>query len=162
MISGKISVDDFLAAQRLHRRPVMRRLFIVLAVMFVLGVLMMTMGYFMLGAIFVGAGAGGFIGELFVSRFSRARKLRRIYRQQASFRASYTYSWDEESLKAESETGQGRRLWTDYIRIREDERMFLLYHSDVMFEMLPKSWFRDQDQVDAFRRLAEQGVGRVR
>jgi hypothetical protein len=34
--------------------------------------------------------------------------------------------------------------------------MFLLYHSDVMFEIFPKSWFLSPEQVESFRQLASR------
>jgi hypothetical protein len=53
-------------------------------------------------------------------------------------------------------TGQASRPWLDYVKSKEDNQVFLLYHSDVMFEIIPKSWFRSSEQVEAFRRLSSR------
>ena len=156
MISGTLSEDDYLAAQRLHRRAYVRRQSLVLAALLPIGLIVAWAGYFLPGAALLGAGVGGFIGELFCSRFSIPRRHRRIYRQQVSLRSPYTYSWDSECLSVVSETGQARRPWSDYVRSKENDEVFLLYHSDTMFEVIPKVWFQGREQAEAFRRLASQ------
>lgn len=156
MISGAISANDFLSAQRLHRQPMVRRQLIVLAALVLIGLLIVWAGYFFSGIIIFGAGIGGLIGELVLSRFLLPRRHLRIYHQQASLRSHYTYSWDTESISVVSDTGQAKRLWSDYVKRRENDQMFLLYHSDVMFEIFPKSWFLSLEQVEAFRELASQ------
>jgi len=54
---------------------------------------------------------------------------------------------------------QAKRRWSDYTKLRENEEVLLLYHSDVMFEVFPKAWFNGQAQMDEFRRLASRATG---
>lgn len=159
MISGTISADDFLSAQRLHRQPMARRQLVVLAALMLIGLLIVRAGYFSLGIITFGAGAGGLVGELVLSRLLLTRRHLRIYHQQTSLRSSYTYSWDAESISVVCDSGQAKRSWSDYVKSRENDQMFLLYHSDVMFEIFPKSWFLNWEQVKAFRELSSQVGG---
>lgn len=156
MISGTLSKADYLDAQRLHRKAFVRRQSLILAAFAVVGLIIVWAGYFLPGAILVGAGVGGAIGELVSSKLLLPRRHARIFHQQASLRAHFTYSWDDECIYVVAETGQAKRPWRDYVKSKESDQVFLLYHSDVMFEMLPKAWFQSPEQVDAFRRLASQ------
>jgi hypothetical protein len=156
MISASISSQNYLAALRLHRQRVVKRQLLVLAALAVAGMIVVVLGYMLIGLILVGAGVGGFIGEFVQSRFTLPRRAEKIYKQQASLRDTYTYSWDKENLSVSSETGQARRPWSDYIKFLENDQLLLLYHSDVMFEIFPKSWFSSKEQVDEFRALASR------
>ena len=154
MISGAISADEFLAAQRLHLRHVVRRQLTILAIFVIVGLLIVWAGYFSPGIILFGVGAGGFIGQFILSKYSWPRRQLRIYNQQASLRSNFVYSWDTEHISVVADTGQAKRHWIDYVKSRENNQVFLLYHSDVMFEIIPKSWFHSSEQVETFRRLS--------
>lgn len=156
MISGTLSQDDYLAAQRLHRKAYLRRQLVILVASAVVGLIVACTGHFLVGIVLVGAGAGGLIGEWVLSKFSLPRRHVRIFHQQASLRSNFTYSWDSECICVVAESGQAKRLWRDYVKSKEDDRVFLLYHSDVMFEIFPKAWFSCREQVEEFRLLATQ------
>lgn len=156
MISGAISADDFLSARRLHRQSMGRRQLVVFAAIVLIGLLIVWTGDFSLEIIIFGAGTGGLVGELVLSRLLLPRRHLRIYHQQISLRSNYTYSWDAESISVVCDSGQAKRSWSDYVKSRENDQMFLLYHSDVMFEIFPKSWFLSPEQVESFRQLASQ------
>ena len=156
MISGAISSQQYLDALRLHRQRPVRRQLLVLISLALAGVIVAVVAHRLLGLILVGAGVGGLIGEFIQSRFILPRKAEKIYNQQAALRATYTYSWDKEWLSVWSETVQAKRLWSDYIRTLENEQLLLLYHSDIMFEIFPKSWFVSQEQATAFHVLASR------
>jgi len=156
MITAAISSKDYLAALRLHRQRAVTRQLLVLGVLAATGVIAIAVGYKLIGLILIGAGVGGLIGELVQSKLILPRRAEKIYNQQASLRATYTYSWDNDGLSVSSETGQARRPWSDYIKFLENDRLLLLYHSDIMFEIFPKSWFSRQEQADEFRTLASR------
>lgn len=40
------------------------------------------------------------------------------------------------------------------MRIRENDRVLLLYHNDRLFELFCPHWFDDRAQFEAFRQLA--------
>jgi hypothetical protein len=156
MISGAISSQHYLAALRLHRQRAVKRQLLVLVAFAAAGVIVVTAGYRLFGLILVGAGVGGLIGEFIQSRFVLPRKAEKIYNQQAALRASYTYSWDKDGVSVSSETVQAKRPWSDYIKTLENDHFLLLYHSDIMFEIFPKSWFASREQADAFHALASR------
>ncbi len=84
------------------------------------------------------------------------RKVRRLHQQQKDLASPYTYKWDSEFLEAQGVNGQAKREWKNYAKFAENEKLFLLYHADNLFEMFPKSWFKDQTQITEFRSLASR------
>lgn len=154
MISGSISYKNYLDSLRFHRQRAVKRLMIVLATLAVAGMIGVAAGYSLAGLILVGASIGGVIGEFLEYRFLLPRRANKIYRQQVALRANYIYYWDKEWLSFSSDRAQGKRLWSDYTRILENDELLLLYHSDVMFEIFPKAWFTSPEQANEFRALA--------
>lgn len=156
MISGAVSSKDYLDALRLHRRKAVKRQLLLLFALAAIGMVVAATGNLLIGIILIGAGVGGFIGEFVLSNLTLPRRARKIYSQQAALRANYTYSWDKNGVSVSSENANARRPWSDYIKTLESEDLILLYHSDIMFEIFPKSWFANKEQVDEFRNLAAQ------
>ena len=154
MISGAISFKNFLAAQRLHRQAIAKRVVTFFVFLIFVGVAVILTDQATLGLVVVGGAIGGLLGELFQSKFLLPRKSAKLYKQQAALKSTFTYSWDQEHLCAASATGSSKRPWVDYVQSKENEQLFLLYHSDCLFEMLPKSWFPNPELIAEFRRLA--------
>lgn len=156
MISGTISAGEFLAAQRLHLQPMVRRQLLVLAILVVVGLLTIGVGYFFPGIVIFGAGAGGFIGHFVLHKWSLPRRHLRLFNQQVSLRDRFTYSWDAEHVSVVTDSGQAKRPWVIYVKSKDNDQVFLLYHSDIMFEVIPKPWFHSLEQIEAFRRLVSR------
>ncbi|QNH11703.1 YcxB family protein [Xanthomonas sp. SI] len=161
MISGIISVDDYLAAQRLHHGRLFRRALTLMAVLLLVGMPLLLFGSpdsirSLIGGLLVGMGGGGLIGFPLLYKWKIPRKVRRLHAQQATLRHSITYAWDEDGLEVSWSGGRARRSWTDFIRYRESPRVLLLYHNDMLFDMVPTSWFVDDAQREAFQRLASR------
>jgi YcxB-like protein len=79
------------------------------------------------------------------------------YAQYKGIRSPITYQWDSERLRAQSATGSGERKWTDYAKVREDDKVLFLYITDYLFEVVPKPWFTDAEKLEEFRRYAAAG-----
>ena len=154
MISGRISEEDYLSAQRLHHSRGRIKRIMFLSVLAVVGLLLFWFSFSPYAAILLGMGAGGLLVESWPGAYDWKR--RKLYKQQASLKEQFTYSWDADALRVSSESGAASRKWKDYIRHAENERMFLLYHSDIMFEIFPKSWFSSSEQLGDFRDLASR------
>jgi hypothetical protein len=60
---------------------------------------------------------------------------------------------------SESTRGRWANEWTDFLKWRENERLFLLYTSDAAFMMLPKRAFKDAEQVADFGSLVREKIG---
>ncbi|MCL2075063.1 MAG: YcxB family protein [Betaproteobacteria bacterium] len=156
MITGSISTSDYLNAQRLHRAKSVRWFHITSGIIVAVGIATYFFGEHAIGFMIGGAGIGGVIGDLVLSSLYLPWKVRRIHQQHKDFASPFTYTWDSECIEVKHISGQAKRQWSDYAKCKEDEKQFLLYHSDIMFEMIPKSWFQDQTQIAEFRNLAHR------
>ena len=156
MISGTISLEEHLAAIRLHRRTSTRWTGVFVGVVFVVGLAMWVAGETKLGYIVLGGSAGGMIGALFVMQVYWPWHVRRVHRQHKVLSFPITYLWDESHLETRNARGQSRAPWTDLLKVRENERLFLLYVTDHLFEVVPKHWFQSKAQIDEFRRAASR------
>jgi len=156
MITGSISVSDYLAAQRLHRKLSSRRYLIAAFLGGAAGAIVLFLGMRMLGLILLCAGLGGIIGELASAHLYLPWKVRHLHSQQKDLASPFTYTWDTEWLEAAGISGYSKRKWKDYVKLEEDEHLFLLYHSDNLFEMFPKNWFSTAAKMNEFRDNAKQ------
>ena len=155
-ITGTISASDLLNAQRLHREKTVRWLYAGGGIVAVVGVGLLGLENKMFALVLIGGGLGAVIGELITSAIVLPKKVRRMYRQLKDLSSPFTYSWDAEFLEAQGRSGHSKREWRNYVKFKENEKLFLLYHADNIFEMLPKSWFQDQAQVADFRSHARR------
>lgn len=156
MITGSISASDYLNAQRLHREKSVRWYYAASGTAIAVGVALYFFYQQKLGFIVGCAGIGGVIGELVMSSLYLPWKIRRLHVQQKDLASPFTYTWDSEFLEAKGVSGQSKRQWSNYAKCKENEKLFLLYHSDVLFEMFPKNWFQNQTQIAEFRSLANR------
>ena len=158
MITGSISASDYLNAQRLHRAKSVRVYYAVSVAAIAVGVMSFYFFQQKLGFIIGSAGVGGVIGELVMSVFYIPWKTRRLYSQKKDLSSPFVYTWNSEYLEAKGISGQSKRKWSDYLMIKESESIFLLYQCDLIFEMFPKTWFKDQEQISEFRKFAFRSV----
>ena len=156
MITGTISPSDYLNAQRLHRAKAVRWYYLASVVAIVIGAGVYCFVNRNTGLILACAGLGGLIGEFVMSRVYLPWKVRRLHAQQKDLASPFTYTWNSSVLEAQGISGQSKPEWGNYAKCKEDEKIFLLYHADNLFEMFPKTWFRDQDQMREFRELANR------
>jgi hypothetical protein len=86
-------------------------------------------------------------------------KARRVFRQQKSMQAPATVAWDDNGIHARNDSGEYRHGWSDFIRWREGKTLFVLNLSDVMFLMVPKRAFPDEQTMKGFRVSLRDNVG---
>ena len=80
---------------------------------------------------------------------------RRIHSQQASLHDAITVTWSDAGLASKNRTSNSLTPWANYRRWREDRRVILLYHSDQLFQFIPKRTLSEA-QIVALRTLAAQ------
>lgn len=81
--------------------------------------------------------------------------VRRIHRQQVNLRSEHTVWWDEAGLHVETPQVAALVSWSDFIKRRENALTLLLYHSDAMFQFIPKRLL-DGARAASLNRLAQQ------
>lgn len=154
MITTKLQETDYLHAQALHRSWSRKKFLIVSGVAIVtaaLGWILWVQGYGpiaggLLGGLIGGAITGSAIRYLYVPW-----KTRKVFRQQKSLQREFTLSWSEDCLLSEDANGQYKTAWADFTNWKEDAHIFLLYHSDIAFQMLPKRAFSNANVIAEFR-----------
>ncbi|WP_114520094.1 YcxB family protein [Altererythrobacter sp. ZODW24] len=75
-------------------------------------------------------------------------KVRQHHRQAASFRDEITLKWDDERFKLNGERGSIDFAWTDFHRWSENDDLLLLYHSELLFHIVPKVELSERQRVD--------------
>jgi YcxB-like protein len=155
MIRGRITVDDYIAAQRLHscRLRISSIVFAVLAIIYgVIDQFVLNVGR---GNFIIGLGLISLATTWFVNRFGYPNRARKSIAIQPEFQQDFIYSWNSEAISGESSTGRSNRPWKYYKKIAESEKIFLLYQNDNLYEVIPKRWFVDEAQLAEFRTIAK-------
>jgi hypothetical protein len=145
-----ITEGDVISAQRLHATPKLP-----LAMFLVAVALVVVSGAYAQGQLSSGAAIGGLIGMfgwlaiwfLVVIPY----RARRIYRQQRNLHLSHAFWWDDQMVYFRSEDTEGKMRWSDFTKIKENNNMLLLYHSDSLFNMLPKRCFSNGESLESFK-----------
>jgi hypothetical protein len=161
MVIAKLEERDYLSAQALHRRWSKRKTIIVLLSVVgagVLGVVLWCQGAQSIAGGVIGGLVGGTIGGSVVRYGYIPWKAKRVFRQQKSLQREFSLSWNADGAHVKDANGDYSSAWSDFVRWKENDRLFLLYLSDVMFYMIPKRAFSSQSQLGEFRAHLARGV----
>jgi hypothetical protein len=80
---------------------------------------------------------------------------RRSYAKDRRFQQQFTADISEDGVHLESVDFDANLKWSIYLRFLESDRIFLLYQTDRMFNLLPKAAFAP-GEIDEFRQLARR------
>ncbi len=96
-----------------------------------------------------------------IFRFLRTAH-RRSWDAQPHLRLPQALEQTERGLRFTVDGGRSTfdATWPAFTKFRESQNLFLLYLSDVSFEMVPKRALAEPGQVEAFRQLLERHVPR--
>jgi hypothetical protein len=161
MMHAQLEESDYVSAVALNSRLSGRkaaRYVIVASAIVVLAVVAWVADWY---PVFGGA-VGGLVGGLLtyaLIRFVYAPwKARRVFRQQKSLQRPFEVTWSDKGLTSRDANGEYTTPWPDYTKWKENSRVFLLYHSDVLFQMVPKRAFPDEATLSEFRSRLERQV----
>ena len=87
-------------------------------------------------------------------------KTRRMYRQQKALQRELTYRFDDSSVFASNENGESTTPWEDYLKWKQNDQMILLYLSDCLYQMIPRSMFGQPDDFDKLSELVRSKIER--
>ncbi|WP_131195709.1 YcxB family protein [Lichenihabitans psoromatis] len=145
-----LTAGDVTRAYQLHSRAKLTSRTMVVA----LGICLTILAVFLIAtlddweAIAVGL-VGGLIGGLLVPRVIIRWVLpisaRRIFAQQRNLQQPIAVVCDARGLHTTTETATGVTPWPNYMHLREDEHILLLYHSDALFQIVAKRFFTAAD-----------------
>jgi len=153
-VHAQLDEADYVAAQRLCRRRTawwpIAGLLVTIALAWVAFRAYRSHNTF---AVYLSLGAliGGLVGGLGTRYILGPWQARRIFRQQKAMHRAFELSWDSDGIHLKDGNGEYRHSWRDFMRWREDERLFVLNLSDVMFLMVPKRAFPEEQSLHVFR-----------
>lgn len=157
-----LSADDYVAASMLHSRWTRKRIWTSAAAT-AIGLALAAVGNHWLlvaGSALAGGAIGGAVAYEVARRLFLPWRARRLFAQQRSLQRPVQFTWDAEGLSWSSANGSGRTPWSDYVKWRQNEHILLLYHSDALFQMLPKRAFSSDLQLPSLlARLGTRGHG---
>ncbi len=168
-IPVQLTLADLQAAQRLHMRAASLRTLVYFAVF-----IAVVGAYFSWSAprhtptdMFAAFVTVGLVGTAFLAALNLLSRwivlpirARRIFQQQKNLQRPYRVSWDAEGVQTSSANGNSKIPWMEFLKWRESAQLFLLYRSDVLFQMYPKRCFTPA-QVDDFRSLAKRNIAEI-
>ncbi len=85
-------------------------------------------------------------------------KWNKIFQQQKSLHRESLIRVNESGVEMQSEIGRALVPWSDFLRWKEDKRIFLLYLSDVSFIMIPTRGFEQEQQIVDFREIINRNI----
>lgn len=158
--NGTLEASDYVRAQYLNMRP--RRTYMVL------GLVVLSLFLWAIWYTFFGGGPRGMTGYVLLAAAAYLIlnffvyipwKARKTFRQQKSLQREMTLRFDDSGLAIEAENSQGRIPWSDFLKWKENDRLFLLYISDPLYHMVPKRLFKSSSEVDSVREVMRTHIG---
>jgi hypothetical protein len=150
-INGKFELEDVKAAQALHART--GRLvtwlgYLMLGIMILLlvgGLVLALMGSLPWTTILIPAFFLGFLA--FFQFYLRPYQITRAYNQHKELSSPFVMELTDEGYSLKNSYGSARIPWKDFAKWKEDQKVILLYRTDIMFNMVPKRLLQDDAQV---------------
>jgi hypothetical protein len=154
-IKGQIQWTDYLQAQLLHMKSGK------LMSIFLYGILSFFILIFLGGAYLAISGKFDFLSLtlplIFVGAFLLyryyllPRQVRKIFFQQKELSSPFEIEINEEGLKFSNEYGNSLRPWDHYTKWKENNELILLYHSDLVYSIIPKRFVTDPSQIEKIK-----------
>ena len=89
------------------------------------------------------------------------KRVKKIYQQQKSLQVPTTVIISENEIKLNNELGNEVIPWTNFIKWMENDKVLLLFHSDIVFNFFPKRDIPDEETLNTIKKyLAENNVPR--
>jgi hypothetical protein len=89
--------------------------------------------------------------------FAVPRYFRNQYRSDPSYRDDFTVDISEEGIQFVTVSVDVQMKWSSFVRYLESDKIFKLYHSAVIFNIIPKRAFAP-GEADTFRELLIRNI----
>jgi hypothetical protein len=91
---------------------------------------------------------------------SLKRRTAKLYSQRKDMQKSHTVKITDQSLTIGTEDrGMWSTPWNQYHKWKSNKTILLLYPSDTMFLMFPRSWFASGEEFQSFKTLLTEKIG---
>ncbi len=159
MGSYSITEQDYISAIKLsfpYTRKKLSSTIILLVVVAVLGFFAFQLNHGVLAAGLWGGCVGGIVGHWIQRIYCIHIGAKKIYKQQKTLHEAFTCSWSDDCLLVSGGSSSSKTPWHNYMRWRENDSVFLLYHSDALFQIIPKASFASEDALLDFKKHLEK------
>ena len=152
-LQGKLTADDYLQASLLNLSH-LRGVFILFGLIYGSGFIFMLIANWGLGILLIPYSLPTLIlPTLFLlwRYILLPRNTKRIFNQHKDLQSPFTIEFAEDYVIYSNEYGQAKRPWSDYVKFKENDQLFSIYHSDVAMNIIPKRLFSNQEQINSLR-----------
>lgn len=87
------------------------------------------------------------------------RRTKKIFAQQKSLQLPRELTITDTHLYAKSERGEAKLPWEDFHKWKANEKIVLVYPSDVILHMFPRRWFASDADFQSFKDFLAQKIG---
>jgi hypothetical protein len=77
------------------------------------------------------------------------------FKWNPKFHEAYEISFSEDAIHFKTLTIDSNINWTMYNKMLEDDQIFLMIYGKRMYSVIPKRVFANDDEINAFRKLAQ-------
>lgn len=161
----KLNWKDYLNAIRLHKRPRPGLIIVgsVLAVVSVPAYVCLVVNIFKKDVTFLSTLPLSLSFACLLSWFFLylPHKASKVYWQQPSLRAPFTIEVVAEGLNYTSDVANADLTWDYFPKWKENKHLFLLYHSDDLYQIIPKRIFKDSQDQGALRTALSAHIKKI-
>jgi hypothetical protein len=75
-------------------------------------------------------------------------RVKKIFTQQKELNSPFEIEFTDAGMTTSNEFGNSTRPWKNFIKWKENNELIMLYHSDVMYSIIPKRIFADSQQIE--------------
>jgi hypothetical protein len=83
-------------------------------------------------------------------------QVKKIFTQQKELNSPFELEFTDTGMTTSNEFGNSTRPWKNFIKWKENSELIMLYHSDVMYSIIPKRIFSDSQQIETFKSYLEK------
>ena len=81
-----------------------------------------------------------------------------FFKRNPKFRDEYTLTFKQENLHFKTISIDSTLLWSHYDSVIEDSILFLLNYGKSMYTVVPKRAFKNEDEINQFRKLVQTNI----
>lgn len=89
------------------------------------------------------------------------RQARRTFQQTTLIKEQATFEWSDVGFSLQGESGRTRIGWNDLHAWAGGESVILLMQSEMMYNLLPKAAFSDEQQADLIACITASGLKKL-
>ena len=83
-------------------------------------------------------------------------RVKKIFSQQKDLSSPFEMEFTDTALVASNEFGNSNRPWGNFIKWKENDDLLILYHSDILYTIIPKRIFTAPEQVEKVKAFLEK------